>query len=71
VNVYFITRNSLKTESSVLLDVKNYYNNSFELYYKIKRPLESLEVLVNMIALDMRFIDSIISMYNKFNYYDD
>jgi len=65
-----ITRKSVEADS-VLLQAKNYYNNSFELFYKIKCPLESLEVLVKMIILDMSFINSIISMYNEFNYCDD
>jgi len=54
-----------------LLQTKAYYDKSFELYDKIKCPLESLEVLVKMIILDMRFIDGIIAMYYVFGYYDD
>jgi len=48
--------------NSVFLQIKSDYNISFEIYFKIDCPLESLEVLIKMIALDMRFIDDKISM---------
>lgn len=47
---------------SFLYQTKVYYSNSFELYFKIKCPVEALEVLVKMIRLDMRFINGIIGM---------
>jgi len=55
----------------LLLQTKAHYDKSFELYHKIKFPLECLEVLVKIIILDMRFINGIIAMYYLLGYYDD
>eukprot|EP00102_Acyrthosiphon_pisum_P019007 XP_016656217.1 PREDICTED: uncharacterized protein LOC100569960 [Acyrthosiphon pisum] len=55
---YIITMKTLKADF-YLHKTKVYYDKSFELFYEIKRPLESLEVLGKMIILDMRFIDGI------------
>jgi hypothetical protein len=42
---------------SVLLQIKSYYNTSFETFFKLNFPLDCLEVLLEMIKLDMCFID--------------
>jgi len=54
-----------------LYKTKVHYDISFELYQKIKCPLESLEVLIKIIILDMRFINGIVGMYYVLGYYDD
>jgi len=67
---FIITTKTLKA-NSFLLQTKVYYDKSFELYHKIKCPLESLEVAVKMIILEMRFINGIIPIYYVLGYYDD
>lgn len=74
--VCLFTRKSIITTKSpkadfYFLQTKVHYDKSFELYHKIKCPLESLEVLVKMIILDMRFINGIIGMYYVLGCYDD
>ncbi|XP_026807422.1 erythroid differentiation-related factor 1-like [Rhopalosiphum maidis] len=48
---------------SVLLQIESYYNTSFETFFKLNFPLDCLEVLLEMIKLDIRFIDGMYNWY--------
>lgn len=57
----YITKKSPEVRP-VFTQIISYCNVAFDIYFKIRRPLESFEVLIKMIILDMRFIDEIPSM---------
>ncbi|XP_008180397.2 uncharacterized protein LOC103308570 [Acyrthosiphon pisum] len=48
----------------VFVQIKSYCNISFEIFFKIERPLESFEVLIKMITLDIHLIDRTIGPGN-------
>ncbi|XP_026805826.1 erythroid differentiation-related factor 1-like [Rhopalosiphum maidis] len=62
----YITKKSSELHP-VFLQIMSYCNIAFEMYFKIKRPLESFEVLIKMITLDMRYIDRMIDLWNLKN----
>ncbi|KAE9532539.1 hypothetical protein AGLY_009620 [Aphis glycines] len=59
----YITKKSPEVRP-VFTQIISYCNVAFEIYFKLRRPLESFEVLIKMIILDMRFIDGMPSLRN-------
>ncbi|KAL5244029.1 hypothetical protein ACI65C_011439 [Semiaphis heraclei] len=51
-------------EHPVFIQIKSYCNISFEIFFKIQRPLEAFEVLIKMITLDINLIDGTIGLLN-------